>query len=183
MSFPTLLAQGVDRLPSRLDVAPPYQVEVRRSWIDSTGRMALLKAENEYPPRDSVLQAMRPVRFRESVAPADSLLWWYSQSHGIRHPYAITTEAVEYYLGKAEQGRSRTQVRFRYTADAEFADTYKHGEQSWRDVHVIRQQLGWWHVGGRNAGLSIAMERTVVVSHSGEVLLVAGDGKASIQIH
>jgi hypothetical protein len=146
----------------------------------------MLVAENTYPSRDSVIAANRGARFRAPpIAESDSLVWWWSQSHGIMIPYAITTDAVQYYLARVEryrEGHSRSQVRFRYIANVERADVLEHGDHAYANVHVVRMHLYWWHSCGELCGLSFGRERTVVVAESGEVLFVDGDGDTSFRV-
>lgn len=173
-------------LPDSLDVGGSHHVRIRRVALTFEERRALEAAERADPPRDSVLAAMR---HRSQVSfPTEPRLWWASDPGAVRWPYAITDAAVRYYLAvgsafragdfRETRGLRMSSTRLRYTATVERHAEVTLQERTFRDVYVVRLELGWSEFCGNLCAKSLLADRTVIVSPAGEVLLIDGDGKA-----
>ena len=184
---PALPFLGATRsLPDSLDVGGSHHVRIRRVALTADERRALEAAERADPPRDSVLAAMR--QRSQVTAPTEPRLWWASGPGAVRWPYAITDAAVRYYLAvgsafragdfRETHGLRMTSTRLRYTATVERQAEVILQERGFRDVYVVRLQLGWSEFCGDMCAKSLSAERTVIVSPAGEVLLIDGDGEA-----
>jgi hypothetical protein len=187
------LGQKPDSLPDSLRYQGAFAAEILRRHTGPHERRLLQIAESAYPRRDSVVQAVRSAHFKLPAVPDDSLLWWYSSFDRIRIPYAITQEAVQYYLMKTEAfrrgedlevapSRDMERTSFSYTATVQRHDVFEMTGWTFEDVYVVELRLKWSNDCGPNCGLWINKARTVVLTADGIVLHIAGDGPGSFYV-
>jgi hypothetical protein len=163
-----------------------HKVTIERVTKNAGERKALQIAESTYPEK-STIQKDCP-RLRETdpaIRKLDSRRWWCETSGGILIPYAITRSAVAYYvdisdklrLGKlAEAGQIKMRSSsLRYNAVVVPRATYTVDETVFSNVYEITMALGWEQYCGPRCAMSFSLERTVIISQIGEVLLVKGD--------
>ena len=186
-------SQRPDPLPPELRLGPPFEVQVQRVFRDHVELEMIRLAERTYPPRDSLIAAIKTAHFKLDSVPSDTLLWWYSDFDNVHIPYAVTAEGVSYYLeltlafraGRRLQVSERYAMqrsKFTYTASADYQPDFEHNDDHWSDVYVVELQLSWSNHCGRLCALMFTKHRIVVLSTDGRVLAVLGDGKASLAV-
>jgi hypothetical protein len=151
--------------------------------FDSPEEQELIQiAESIYPAREDVLAVYEVDRLGE---PPDGDLWWYAEGRRELIPYAITTEAIEYYTDLMLQwredppgrvGPNYPTYRFSYTANMDHHETYENEGQSFIDVYVVTMELDWGSVRGWLAAGGFTKMRIVVLTPDGEPLGIFGDG-------
>lgn len=188
-----LSAEALHRtLPTELQSPGSFQIDVHRAFRSAEEGRLLKIAEATYPPRDSVLAAIPRAHFKLGAAPDETYLWWSSSFDGVRIPYAITADAVQYYLDLTESfrrgdfsqshGIRMDSSRFRYTATIEKRPEFQREGRSFRDVYVAELKLQWSDDCGSLCDLWIDKDRIVVLNPAGVVLAVFRDGNAPIVV-
>ena len=180
-------------LPQTVAQPNPYRVEVQRTFSDSLQATLLRIAESVYPSRDSVLASV-PETEREladSIASAPRA-WWNSTFDGVKIPYAITVDAVHYYLDLSDafrrgdfresHGLRMDETSFTYTAKIEPAEHFEAEGREYTSVYIARLELSWSQHCGLLCALAVDAERTVVLDSAGTVLAVFGDGEVSVVV-
>jgi hypothetical protein len=164
-----------------------YIVDIDRDFATAQEEDLILIAENTYPPREEVL-ALFPSGTDPQTLPED--LWWYVDYLGsdTRHPYAITTGAIEYYTQKIHDDQANHILpdsnpfpgaveQFKYTASIEYFTTFEGEEgETFSNVHVVSMSLSFGGSSGPLSGSGFNMGRKVILTPAGEVLQVQGDG-------
>jgi hypothetical protein len=165
-----------------------FQLSIERDF-DSPEEQELIQiAESVYPAREDVLAVYEVDRLGE---PPDGDLWWYTD-YGELVPYAITTEAIDYYADLILQWREGYPTLFigpffptywlTYTANIDYQEMYENEGQTFTDVYVVTMELDWGGVWGPLAGGGFTKERVVVLSPDGESLGIFGDGPVSFWV-
>jgi len=145
-------------------------------------------AEAVYPPREDVIEAY--CGSPEHLDP-DEPLWWYCGFDGVRIPYAITGDAVDYYSDLVHEWRDEAatshpltvfwlRCNFEYGADIEYYETYESREETFSDVYVVMMRLHWSAYCGPVCAHAFDKYRIVVLTPEGEVLAIFGDGTTSL---
>lgn len=174
-----------------------YTKSIERIAENEFEQELIEKAEAEYPPRDSVLAAVFP--WQHDMIP-ETEYWWYSRYEGVYLPYALTTDAIEYYerfidslAAKEEQDDYYKTAEFEYEAEVSFHDSFKIYEQgytnptpeqllgSFEEVYVVEMTLGFRFECFVHCLLGAGKSRVVVFDRDGNLLKIFYDG-ASPQI-
>lgn len=176
-----------ERLPVTATRSSPHVLELRRIFADSVEARMLRTAESVVPPRAAVLAEFMGDDTVRAFARSAPRLWWGGTFDGVRLPYAITADAVRYYVALSDafrradfsgsNGISMSKSRFQYNARVERVAEFEHEGRLLRDVYVVRMVLSWSSVCGSLCGLWVEKERVVVLKSSGGVLAVFGDGE------
>ncbi|HEV8325711.1 MAG TPA: hypothetical protein VG389_29140 [Myxococcota bacterium] len=189
-SAPSGLADCLSALPVTLDLPAPFEVQVRRDAGGPDQARALCLAEAAYPPRADVLAAIDGAHFKLGAVPSDARLWWYSAFDGVRLAYAVTGDALRYYLdlttafARGERAPAGAAVkmlasRLEYAATVRRARTFTRDGRTFADVWVVEMRLDWRDYCGPLCAMGFGKTRTVVLSAAGEVLALFGDGPAA----
>ena len=171
-----------------------YDTEFKAALIDS--------AEAAYPPRDSVVDAAlihTSVNFDEDDIP-ESEFWWYTSFDHVLIPFAITGDAVEYYISLMEAIKDERshgfikEVEFEYIADISFKEEYNFEwtkysrdiyeeltgqeapEYKYKQVYVIDKKLSWYHSCVEHCALNVYIERVVIFDQDGKLKSIYYDG-------
>lgn len=188
------VAEGIDLTPqkplielSAYNAQGPHIIEVERTVRTENDMRMITIAESRYPPRTKVLEAIRTAHFKLEQDPKENKLWWYSEADGVRIPYAITAEAVDYYVNLVEGYRKKDwksdiepSSRFSYSASVEFKKHCEKDGKKFRNVYVVEMKLSMEAGFASLAGVRFHKERIVVLNRKGRVLGVFGDGKTRI---
>jgi hypothetical protein len=103
----------------------------------------------------------------------------------LRIPFAITTEAIDYYSDVILQLREDhpdpvcplyPASFFSYTANVAFHETYENEGQTFTDVYVVTMELDWGDGLGFLSGGGFEKMRAVVLTPDGKPLGIFGDG-------
>ena len=162
----------------------PHIIEVQRTIRAENDMRMITIAESTYPPRTEVLEAVKTAHFKLDEVPQENKLWWYSEFDNVRIPYAITGEAIDYYV-KLVQGYRRREwksdiepsSKFSYSASVEFKNSYEKDEKKFRHVYVVKMKLSMSARFASLAAISFTKERIVVLDRQGKILAIFGDGK------
>ena len=124
---------------------------------------------------------------RAPTPSSDEPLWWYAAFDGVRIPWAVTGDAVRYYVGLSEDiaaGRSPLSVsmkstRLVYTAEVTRPEVFERDGKRFEGAAVVRLGLSWQQYCGDLCAMRFQAERWVVFDPAGAVLAVFGDGPTS----
>ena len=164
-----------------------HQVKIERIAKTAAEKQLIATAESAVPAKEGIarLFAEDPAT-KDKPLPADKNLWWFAETIGIKLPYAITGAAVDYYKGLVEGWGKAKFTRFiepnsmlSYTATVKFEETFKQGDKVFEKVNVVTMNLefGADFTAEGTMALHFTKTRQVVLSASGKVLAVFGDGK------
>ncbi len=141
-------------------------------------------AESLYLPMDIVIG-------HKSNSTENRNVWWRDEFEGIRLPYSITKSAVNYYVNLIESFRKgefeengvhpQDSASFQYVVEIEKKLTFERDGYVFKDkknLYVIKLTLKWESYCGDLCAINFEKERIVVISNSGEVRAVFGDGPA-----
>ena len=186
-------SQGVDLFYRgiRGDTATTaFTASVRRYVRDANEERLLRIAEETYPPPDAIL-AMAGKDASKQDLRKEKRLWWYGDFDGVRLPYAVTMDAVRYYLAliqaMARGDSSRTggipmkRAQFSYTASVSSRpSTLSRDGRVFEDVYTVELRLSWSNYCSPLCACSFDLNRTVVLRADGTVLCVFGDQKPMV---
>jgi carboxypeptidase family protein len=165
---------------------------VNRSFRNREEERLIRIAEETYPPPEAVLAAAPP-RSDKTALSKEMRLWWYGDFDGVRLPYAVTMDAVRYYLQLTQSlGRGDTtqthgirmkRSDFSYSASiSRRPETYSRDGRVFKDVYVVEMRLHWSNYCGPVCACSFRLDRTVVLRRDGTVLCVFGDQKPMVMV-
>jgi len=124
-------------------------------------------AEQAYPPRDAVVTAIPKAHFKlTEPLPDGPNIWWSSDFDGIRIPYAVTRDAVEYYTDRMRTGSGVRKLVYSVRADRR--QSFEKEGRSFRDVYVVQMNLEVSFFWSELAALWFVKDRTVVLAARGE---------------
>lgn len=169
-----------------------FVADVHRNVRNSERERLIRIAEETYPRAEAIL----PIADSRPGAEAlqkEERLWWYGEFDGVRLPYAVTMDAVRYYLGLVQaMGRGDTtqtkgfrmkRVEFSYHANiSDRPVTYSRDGRVFKDVYVVDMGLRWSNYCGPVCACSFNLDRTVVIRRDGTVLCVFGDRKPMVVV-
>jgi len=176
------------------------QDTLRRAFVASVHRNArrsemerLIRiAEETYPQPDAILPIAESRPGRQALQ-KEKRLWWYGEFDGVRLPYAVTMDAVRYYLGLVQamgrgdstqtKGIRMKRAEFSYHANiSERPATYSRDGRVFNDVFVVELGLRWSNYCGLTCACFFHLDRTVVLRRDGTVLCVFGDQKPMVVV-
>ena len=166
-----------------------FVVSIRRSFRNPEEERLIRIAEETYPPPEAIL-AIAGSRPGPEALSKEKRLWWYDSFDGVRLPYAVTMDAVRYYLtlsqalargDTTETGIRMKRSEFSYHASiAARPSTYSRDGRVFKDVYVVNMGLTWSNYCGSECACWFRLDRTVVLRPDGTVLCVFGDQKPMV---
>lgn len=171
-----------------------FSQSITRVFSNEFEEQLLKKAESVYPSRDSVLKIGQIIKI-DSIP--ETGYWFYRTIDGIKIPYAITSEAVNYYSNKIEElYKDSTSIiysaKFIYKAEVNFYETFKidvdrvslaiKQPYNANNVYVVEMSMEWHHGCGNLCGLAIWLKRVVVFDSTGILLKVFYDRSATVLV-
>jgi len=186
-------ADAVDTRGARLGqdtLRRAFVAPVHRNFRNSEEERLIRIAEETYPPAEAVLSIAKSHPGREALS-QEKRLWWYGEFDGVRLPYAVTMDAVRYYLALTQAlGRGDTRqtngIRMKRSEFSYFANistppsTYSRDGRVFKDVYVVDMGLRWSNYCGSLCACAFHLDRTVVLRRDGTVLCVFGDQKPMV---
>jgi hypothetical protein len=176
------------------------QDTLRRAFVASVHRNArssemerLIRiAEETYPQSEAILPIAETRPGAEALQ-KEKRLWWYGEFDGVRLPYAVTMDAVRYYLGLVQamgrgdsaptNGIRMKRAEFSYHANiSDRPATYSRDGRVFKDVYVVELGLRWSNYCGSTCACLFNIDRTVVIRRDGTVLCVFGDRKPRVTV-
>ena len=175
-----------------------FDTVVERTFANSFEEQLIEKAEQYYPLRDSVVSLAEQFGVSSDSIPSNDY-WWYQIYRGIRVPYAITSEAIEYFVESVKiVERNTREVCKNYSYSAQYVATVRFertytvqpmvigGEsKSFENVYVVTMSLTWgssYHGPGLGDAYGVRADRLVVFDEQGIMLGVFYDGGAGIAV-
>jgi len=167
-----------------------FVAKVHREFRNPEEERMLRIAEEVYPPTKAVLSLADRHLDRKALL-QEKRLWWYGEFDGVRLPYAVTMDAVRYYLAitqaLARGDHSRTggfgmkQTDFSYTARVSPGPTtFSRRGQRFENVYVVELSLEWSDYCGSLCACGFLLDRTVLLRPDGSLVCVFGDRKPSV---
>ena len=134
-----------------------------------------------------VIEASKTAHFKMAGVPEDEKLWWHSQFGKVRIPYAITTEAFDYYVDLVRSNRKSypdASSSFYYSANLVYCGNLTMCDRTYKDVFVVTMTLRFSEYHGPTVAMHFSKFRMVVVKPNQkemrwDVLAIYGDGKTS----
>jgi len=162
---------------------------VNRNFSDLEEEHLIRIAEETYPPIEAVLPVAGSRPGREALA-KEKRLWWYDTFDGVRLPYAVTMDAVRYYLkltqtmgnGVETSGIRMKASKFTYYANISKSSAYSRDGRVFSDVYVVEMGLSWSNYCGSLCACSFDLNRTVILRPDGTVLCVFGDQRPMVVV-
>jgi hypothetical protein len=169
-----------------------FDATVNRSFRNPDEERLIRIAEETYPPTEAVLAIAKSVSGSEALS-KERRLWWYDTFDGVRIPYAVTMDAVRYYLGLTQalgRGDSTQTAGIRmkrshfsyYARISNRTATYSRDGRVFKDVYVVEMGLKWSNYCGSLCACSFRLDRTVLIRPDGTVLCVFGDQKPMVTV-
>ena len=169
-----------------------YVATVHREFRNPLEERLLGVAEGIYPPAKAVVSVADNHAERSKLL-REERLWWFGDFDGVRLPFAVTMDAVHYYLKLTQTfGRGdRTpphQIpmiasKFSYTATVSPGPrNYTRGGRTFRDVYVVEMKLSWWDYCGSLCACGFDLDRTVLFLPDGTLVCVFGDRKPLVGV-
>ncbi len=139
--------------------------------------------------RDAEDETGKKMTAAAEAAPPDTGVWWMTEdgkpvfTHGLKTPYAITNEALDYYTGllqeyqtKTWKGYSEPRSSLEYKSMVGRHDTFTLKGKDYKNVFVVKMTLKFSiaFVSG-DGGADWSKTRTVVLDEKAQVLAVDGD--------
>ncbi|MGE5180185.1 MAG: carboxypeptidase-like regulatory domain-containing protein [Bacteroidota bacterium] len=168
-----------------------FEATVRREFRSPPEERLLRIAEETYPPTKAVASIGGGYKVKREDLLQEKRLWWYDEFDGVRLPYAVTMDAVRYYLGitqalgrgDASRTRGFRMIATTFSYDATVSPgptTYKRAGHTFEDVYVVTMRLAWSDYCGNLCACGFGLDRTVVLRPDGTVVWVFGDRKPSV---
>ncbi len=157
-----------------------HQVKIHRNAVEKKQEAMIATAEAALPDNKALSEAAA----KENTAVEDKQ-WWYKMQLGTRIPFAITSDAVEYYRKMVENNGKQVIKAYvqpssslNYQAAVAFHKEFTSAEKTFKDVHVVTLKLkvSQNFVTTQTEGMTFTKERVVVLDHEGKVLHITGDG-------
>ncbi len=169
-----------------------FVAKVHREFRDPVEERLLRIAEETYPPTKAVL-LVTDERADRTVLSQEKRLWWYGDFDGVRLPYAVTMDAVRYYLGLAQamgrgdstesNGIRMIACDFSYSAHISPGTTkFARDGREFEGVYVVDLKLEWSDYCGTTCACWFKLDRTVVLRPDGAVLCVFGDRRPRVLV-
>jgi hypothetical protein len=154
---------------------------------------ALIKAgEAVIPDRAEVLKAMRKPDLDSKEAGEAKNLWWHATFDQVRVPYAITSDAIQYYSGLIDAFRKgdfsgsakikMLKANMNYVAKAEMQEEYEIEGKKFSAVYVVTLELSWSQYCGSTCAMGFQKKRVVVFDKTKKLLGVFLDGKTPFYV-
>jgi hypothetical protein len=163
-----------------------HRITIRREAADAARTKMIATAETAQPDAEALRKAIG-----EGPQPKDASQWWYREELGIRIPFAVTDQAVEYFSKQVGDYRkqefkrhSEPSSRVDYHASVASHLQFEHDGRKFADVHVVTLKLVFMQNFAATAteGMHFEKVRTVVLDANGKVLAVYGDGPTEVPI-
>jgi len=181
-----------DRPMDRVEDEGDFTLAIHRRYEGPTELKLLSIAEAIYPPRE-ILIARAIERNQEMGSDSARVpLWWCDGLGVARIPYAVTLGAIEHYTNLTDRFRAHNfrgawdhnlfWTDLRYDASISFRPHYYLEDSTVTNVYVAEMALTWSFDDGTFVPVSVA-HRVVVMSRSGDVFAVKGDGYTDEQVY
>ncbi len=173
--------------PDRSEAGESFGIEIERTYKGVDEAHLIAVAEGIQPDRNEVLTAIGPPGMQaEAGVEPDAALWWFATFDGIRIPWAITADALDYYVMVIEafekgdfsssKGITMLKAFLRYEASVESLEEYQLGGVKHENVQVVHMELSWSQYCGPECAMGFFKKRTVVFDDQGNVVAVLDDG-------
>jgi hypothetical protein len=168
-----------------------YQIKIERIPKNALEEKLLQIAETTEPePSEIEKVCPSPRNTNQPLQSPDLPRWWCGSFDGIFVPYAITKNAVAYYLAVTDDFRQGNFDRsgklkmksssLHYSASVDLRPSYTNGEKRLKDVYEVTMALSWSQYCGSLCAMGFSKKRTVILDKEGKVLMILGDEQPGI---
>lgn len=161
-----------------------FVATVRRDFKNPAEEKLLRIAEETYPPTKAVA-ALAEDGVGKSLL-KEKRLWWCGSYGAVRVPYAVTMDAVRYYLGltqamaKKSVNPDKNRSKFNYSASiSPGLETVSMEGHVYRDVFAVKLRLEWLSTGSL---VAFNLDRTVLLRPDGTVVGIFGDRRPDVMV-
>lgn len=186
-ALPAHAALRAGSRPTEWAASPDHhKVTIQREAADENEKKWILAAEKSQPDSAALLESIR--REGNDIKPQPDQ-WWNKETLGIRIPFAITADAVQYYSDLVKKYGEQKLVRFAqpssaftYQAKVSKPASYEIDGKAVTNVTVVTMTLSFRQnfVATVAEGFSFEKKREVVFDKEGKILHVQGDGDAKV---
>jgi hypothetical protein len=168
--------------------AEHHKTAIQRHAADDHEKKLIAAAEKSQPDPAALLEAIGK---GNGTAKPVAGQWWNKEALGIRIPFAITGDAVQYYSDLVTKYGEQKLVRFAqpssaftYHAKVSKPAAYEIDGKSLQNVTVVTMTLTFRQnfVATVAEGFSFEKTREVVFDKDGKILHVQGDGDVEVPI-
>ncbi len=164
-----------------------FVASLHRNYRNAEEEHLVRIAEETYPPPEAILAIADRNPGRAALA-NEKRLWWYGEFDGVRLPYAVTMDAIRYYLSLAQSfgrgdstqthGIRMKRCEFNYYVNiSQRPETFSRDGRVFEDVYVVEMGMHWSNYCSPECACFFSLDRTVVLRRDGTVLCVFGDQK------
>ena len=182
-----LLAILMGGLPERCDTEPPvpleplYQVQITRMAQNDAELALIARAEAHCPPYEDVAAVWETT----PPPPGPDCLWHHDSTEGIRIPFAITRQAIEYYADTISEWEARgryARAFFNYTAQVQTVPLDDTAPPEAAQAVHMSLRFNFAFCRNDECGTLILKRRVVYFDAAGNLVAVAGDGFTEVLI-
>ena len=166
-----------------------HKITIAREAADENEKKLIAAAEKSLP--DAAALAKSVAKDDSGLAKPQAGAWWNKEVLGIRIPYALTADAVQYYSDLVKGYGLQKLVRFSqptsgFTYQAKVARhaAYEIDGKSVENVTVVTMTMKFHQnfVASVAEGFQFEKSRTVVFDKDGKILQVKGDGDTEVPV-
>jgi len=165
--------------------AENHEISIVREAENETAKNMIAAAEAAAPPVEALNAA------KEEHGSDNDTNWAHKEELGILIPYAITSEAVDYFtelVGKFQEQSVERYIEpsshFSYRASVTFHENFTLNDTNLANVHVVTlwMEFSQNFATTMTEGMFFSKERTVILDEEGHVVHIDGDGDTHVPI-
>lgn len=166
-----------------------HKITIQREAADENEKKLIAAAEKSLP--DAAALAKSVIKDESGLAKPQAGAWWNKEILGIRIPYALTADAVQYYSDLVKDYGQQKLVRFTqpssgftYQAKVSKHAAYEIDGKSLENVTVVTMTMKFHQnfVASVADGFQFGKSRIVVFDKDGKILHVKGDGDTEVPV-
>lgn len=188
-ALPAHSAPRVGARPTEWPASPEnHTTTIQREAADDHQKKLITAAEKSQPDAAALLEAIRQENADAKPQPGQ---WWNKEVHGIRIPFAITADAVQYYSDLVKTYGEQKLTRyaqpgstFTYQAKVSQPAAYELNGKSVQNVSVVTMTLTFRQRFTATVAEAFGFEKTreVVFDKDGKIIHVQGDGDVRVPV-
>jgi len=168
--------------------AERHTTSIQRAAANDAEKKLIAAAEKSPPNAAALLEAIR--KEDDKTQPLAGQ-WWNKEVCGIRIPFAITADAVDYYTQLVNGYAQKKLVRyaqpssaFAYQTKAAQHDRYELDGKSFENITVVTLAMSFQQSFAATVaeGFSFEKKREVVFDKDGKIIHVSGDGDIEVPV-
>jgi hypothetical protein len=163
-----------------------FGFEIARTYQSDDEAALIAKAEGALADEEAIIATIGTEKLVAIGYQISEPLWWYQTFDGIRIPWAVTSDAVQYYLDvimafrdgnfSDTLGITMKKAYFGYEVSVNYLPKLQVGGLTVENVHMVTMKLSWSQFCGPECAMGFFKTRDVVFDSSGTLLFISGDG-------